>query len=174
MQTPAAPFSAAVVPTKPSPLRLGEVIAFSLSTTVAGYGHLYLLNASGKVVALTENLSVAPVASVRFPAPHARFTLRASPPVGPNRVLFLVTSQPFPGFGGGGASNAPAPLTMQADSFVAQLLWSPHRPLVLLGRIHTIPSTTGKDGFAFWCLRRRGEKFGLKPPEGGRNPGERP
>lgn len=119
--SPAAAFSAAVAPTKPSPLRLGDEISFSLSTTAAGYGNLYLLNASGKVVALTENLYVAPGAPVQFPPPRSGFTLRASPPVGPNRVLFLVTSLPFPGFGGGNVTSAPAPLAVPADAFVAQL-----------------------------------------------------
>ena len=120
-QPPAAAFSAAVAPTRPSPLRLGDDVSFSLSTTAAGYGNLYLLNTSGKVVALTENLYVAPGAPVQFPPPRSGFTLRASPPVGPNRVLFLVTSLPFPGFGGGNVTSAPAPLAVQADAFVAQL-----------------------------------------------------
>ena len=118
-QNPAAPFTAAVASTKPSPLRLGDAIAFILSTSTAGYGHLYMINASGKVVALAENLAVAPHAPALFPAPDAGFTIRANPPAGTDRVLFLVTSQPFQGFGG--AAGAPVTLALQADAFVAAL-----------------------------------------------------
>ena len=116
---PAAPFTAAVALTRPSPLRLGDAIAFILSTSTAGYGHLYMINASGNVVALVENLPVAPHAPVLFPAPDAGFTVRASPPAGTDRVLFLVTLQPFQGFGG--AAGAPVTLALQADAFVAAL-----------------------------------------------------
>ena len=120
-QNPAAPFSAGVGLIGSSPLRLGAPVTFLLSTNTAGYGHLYLLNASGSVVALTENLPVAPDAPALFPAPDAGFTISASPPAGTNRVLFLVTRQPFQGFGGAGAAGAPVTLAVQGDAFVANL-----------------------------------------------------
>ena len=117
-QNPAAPFSAGVGLIGASPLRLEDPVFFTLSTSATGHGHLYLLNTSGTVVALAENLSVAPDAPVVFPAPDAGFTIRARPPVGTNRVLFLVTRQPFRGFGGAGA---PVTLTVQGDAFIANL-----------------------------------------------------
>ena len=120
-QNPAAPFSAGVGLIGSSPLRLEDPVFFTLSTSTTGHGHLYILNASGTVVALAENLSVAPDAPVVFPAPDAGFTIRARPPVGTNRVLFLVTLQPFRGFGGAGASGAPVTLTVQGDAFIANL-----------------------------------------------------
>ena len=120
-QNPAAPFSAGVSPIGSTPLRLGDPVSFLLSTSTAGHGHLYMLNASGTVVALAENLPVAPGAHILFPAPDAGFTIRARPPAGTDRVLFLVTRQPFQGFGGAGASNAPVTLTMPGDAFIANL-----------------------------------------------------
>ena len=120
-QNPAAPFTAAVGLVGSSPLRLGDPVSFVLSTSTAGHGHLYVLNTSGTVVALAENLAVAPGAPVLFPAPDAGFTIRARPPVGTNRVLFLVTQQPFQGFGGAGAGGAPVTLAVQGDAFVASL-----------------------------------------------------
>lgn len=120
-QNPSAPFSAGVSPIGSTPLRLGDPVSFLLSTSTAGHGHLYMLNASGKVVALAENLPVAPGAHILFPAPDAGFTIRARPPAGTDRVLFLVTRQPFQGFGGTGASNAPVTLTMPGDAFIANL-----------------------------------------------------
>ena len=120
-QNPAAPFSAAVGLVGSSPLRLGDPVSFILSTSTAGYGHLYMLNASGKVVALVENLPVAPGAHTLFPVPDAGFTIRARPPVGTDRVLFLVTLQPFQGFGGAGAASAPVTLAVQGDAFITNL-----------------------------------------------------
>ena len=96
-QNPAAPFSAGVTLIGSSPLRLGDPVSFILTTSTAGYGHLYMLNASGTVVALAENLPVAPDTHTLFPPPGARFAIHARPPVGTDRVLFLVTQQPFPG-----------------------------------------------------------------------------
>ena len=120
-QNPAAPFTATVAPVGDSRVRLGDPVSFVLTTTAAGFGHLYLLNTSGTVVALAEGLAVAPGAPVLFPSPGAGFTIRASAPVGVNRVLLLVTRQPFAGLGGGGAGAAPATLAVRAEAFVAQL-----------------------------------------------------
>ena len=120
-QNPAAPFSASVALVGSSPVRLGEAVSFILSTNTAGYGHLYLLNASGKVVALTENLPVAPGAHTLFPPPDGRMTIRPSPPVGIERVLFLVTLQPFHQFAGAGAAGVPRTLAVQAEAFIANL-----------------------------------------------------
>ena len=120
-QNPAAPFSAGVTLIGSSPLRLGDPVSFILTTSTAGYGHLYMLNASGTVVALAENLPVAPDTHTLFPAPGAGFAIRARPPVGTDRVLFLVTQQRFPGFGGADAARAPVTLTVQGDAFIANL-----------------------------------------------------
>ena len=120
-QNPAAPFSAGVTLIGSSPLRLGDPVSFILTTSTAGYGHLYMLNASGKVVALAENLPVAPGAHTLFPAPGAGFAIRARPPVGTDRVLFLVSLRPLTGFGGADAARAPVTLTVQGDAFIANL-----------------------------------------------------
>ena len=121
VQNPAAPFAAAVNLVGAPPARFGDPVSFVLSAGTEGFGHLYLLNTSGTVVALAENLSIAPDAPMLFPAPDAGFTIHARPPAGINRVLLLVTRQPFPGFGGGGAGAPPEMLATRADAFVAQL-----------------------------------------------------
>ena len=118
---PAAPFTAAVSPVGASRVRLGDPVSFVLTAGAAGYGHLYLLNTSGTVVAMAEGLAVAPGAPVLFPSPGSGITVRASPPVGVNRVVLLVTRQPFAGLGGGGAGAAPVTLGLRADAFVAAL-----------------------------------------------------
>ena len=116
----ASPFSVGVLPTRTPPVRLGDVLGFTLSTSSSGYGHLYLINASGAVLVLVENLPVAAGAQAMFPGPDKGFTFRASPPAGVERVLFLVTRQPFAGFGGS-AAGGPVQLAVRARDFIAQL-----------------------------------------------------
>jgi len=114
-----AAFSVGVVPNRAPPVRVGDEVGFTLSASEPGYGHLYLLNASGAVLMLAENLNVAEGAQTTFPTPGSGFTFRASPPPGVERILFLVTRQPFRGFGGG--VEGPAQLPVTARQFVMDL-----------------------------------------------------
>ena len=115
----AAPFSVGVIPERAPPVRIGDELGFTLSASASGYGHLYLLNASGAVLALVENLPVAEGAQTTFPAPGSGLTFRASPPAGVERVLLLVTRQPFQGFAG--AASGPVQLPIKAHAFVQSL-----------------------------------------------------
>ena len=117
----AAPFAVGVIPAKAPPIRIGDEIGFVLSAEVTGYGHLYLLNASGGVLVLAENLVMTAGAQTSFPAPGGDITLRASPPAGVERVLFLVTRQPFQGFGRGSGAGGPIQLAELASTFIANL-----------------------------------------------------
>ena len=118
---PLEPFgtiSARVFSTPASPLRLGESIELTLTTDTTGYGHLYLLNASGQVLALVENLPVAGGVPVTLPPPEASYKLRTTTTPGTGRVLFLVTREPFAGFSGGAA---PASIGLGAKAFMTSL-----------------------------------------------------
>ena len=115
----ASPFSVGVVPNRAPPVRIGEELGFTLSASASGYGHLYLLNASGAVLVLAENMPVTGGAQAVFPAPGGGFIFRASPPAGVERILFLVTRQPFAGFGGG--ASGPVQLPVKASEFVENL-----------------------------------------------------
>ena len=114
-----APFAVGIIPNRAPPLRIGDELGFMLSASETGYGHLYLLNASGGVLVLAENLTVAGGAQTMFPALGSTFTFRASPPAGVERVLFLMTRQPFRGFGGG--ASGPVQLPVQAKDFIENL-----------------------------------------------------
>lgn len=114
-----APFSAGIIPNRAPPVRIGDELGFLLSASETGYGHLYLLNASGGVLVLAENLLVAGGAQTAFPTPGSGFTFRANPPAGTERVLFLMTRQPFRGFGGG--ANSPVQIPVQARDFIMEL-----------------------------------------------------
>ena len=118
---PEAPFSVGVIPTQAPPVRIGDKLGFRLNTSARGYGHLYLLNATGEVVVLTQNLPLAADAETVYPDPDAGVVLRASPPAGVERLLFLVTLQPFEGFGRVSAPDRPAQLAVRADAFIRDL-----------------------------------------------------
>ena len=119
LHNPAATFTVGVFPTGAASIRVGDTVGFTLYSSAAGYGQVYLLNTSGKVVALAENLPVAAGERTVFPGPGAGFVLRASPPAGVERVLFLVTRAPFAGFAE--PASGPATLAISADAFVGSL-----------------------------------------------------
>ena len=118
---PAAPFSVGVIPTKTPPVRIGDELGFRLSTSRNGYGHVYLLNASGAVLVLAQNLPLTDGVERVFPSLGEGFTFRASLPAGVERVLFLVTRQPFEGFGNSSASGMPVQLAERAHDFIMNL-----------------------------------------------------
>lgn len=118
---PVSRVSTSIFPTK-TPLRFGEKAGFMLSASTEGYGNLYLLAKSGKVLVLAENLRLSANESVLFPPLAGGFNLRAGPPAGVDRVLFLVTRKPFRGFRGAGAGGSqPVPLAVGPNEFIAKL-----------------------------------------------------
>ena len=120
---PAAPFAVGVVPTFAPPIRVGTPIGFRLSSSLAGLGHLYLIDATGTVTVLAENLPLAAGAQTGFPGPAAGFTVTATQPAGINRVILLVTLDPFGGFANaqGLPLGSPVPLTLAAEEFLRRL-----------------------------------------------------
>ncbi len=114
-----AAFSVGVVPNRAPPLRIGDEVGFALSSNTAGFGHLYLLNASGNALVLAENLLLVADGQTAYPLPGSDTRFRASPPAGVERIIFLVTRQPFQGFGGG--ARLPAQLPVSAGDFLAEL-----------------------------------------------------
>ena len=120
---PAAPFAVGVVPTSAPPIRVGTPIGFRLSSSLAGRGHLYLINATGTVTVLAENLPLAAGLQFDFPGPAAGFAVTATQPAGINRLILLVTLDPFRGFANtqGATLASPVPLTLAAEEFLRRL-----------------------------------------------------
>lgn len=119
----AASFAVGIVPTQAPPVRIGTPVSFQMASSAAGFGHLYLINASGNVLAMAENLPIAANAPVLYPNPGGGVTLRATPPAGTERVVLLVTRQPFAGFGGtgGATSTQPRMLALTPAAFIEKL-----------------------------------------------------
>ena len=118
----APPFAVGLQPTRAASARIGEPVGLRLSSSEAGYGNLYLINVDGSVMALAENLPLAPGVAADYPRPGDGVELRASPPAGVERLILLVTLQPFAGLGveGGRTFTRPASLAPAggADAFV--------------------------------------------------------
>jgi hypothetical protein len=120
--TAQAPFLISVVPTVPIPIRLGTNLGFNVSANTAGYASLYLINPQGQVTVLGENMVVSAARDLVYPSPADGFTLAAAQPVGNNRVILLVTRQPFVnGFSGYGTLKRPVSLALRAAEFRRQL-----------------------------------------------------
>ena len=117
-----APFLISVVPTVPIPIRLGTNLGFNVSANTAGYASLYLINPQGQVTVLGENMVVSAARDLVYPSPADEFTLAAAEPVGSNRVILLVTRQPFvAGFSGYDTLTRPVSLALRAAEFRRQL-----------------------------------------------------
>ena len=115
-----AGFSVSLVPTVPVPIRIGTNLGFRLSSSTAGYANLYLIDPVGEVWVLAENLPLA-AGSLEYPSSAQQFTLAAAQPVGFNRVVLLVTRQPFAGFGGNATLTSPVSLALRVNAFLPQL-----------------------------------------------------
>ena len=117
-ETPA--FAVGVTPTVAPPVAVGSLIGFRLSSSETGYGHLYLINADAGVNMLAENLPLAAGAQVDWPRPGDGIQLRASPPAGIDRLILLVTRQPFVGFADnqGNTLTRPVSLAVTAEAFL--------------------------------------------------------
>ena len=113
------PFSVSLVPTGPVPIRIDTELGFQLSSSTAGYASLYLLDPVYTVQVLAENLALAS-GSLEYPSSPG-FTLQAAAPVGFNRVILLVTRQPFNGFSGDETLTTPVATALNGRTFVEQL-----------------------------------------------------
>ena len=116
-------FAVGVAPTMAPPVAVGTPIGFRVSSSESGFGHLYLINADGGVTMLAENLPVAAGAQLEYPRPADGIAIRASLPAGVDRVVLLVTRQPFVGFAGnqGSTLTRPAVLASTAEVFLREL-----------------------------------------------------
>ena len=116
----ASAFAVGVTPTAAPPVTVGTPVGFRVSSSGTGFGHLYLFNTDGGVTMLAENLPVAAGAQVEYPRPGDGITIRATPPLGVDRVTPLVTRQPSVGFAGnqGSTLTRPVALASTAEAFL--------------------------------------------------------
>ena len=115
-------FAVGVTPTMAPPVAMGTAVGFRVSSSEMGYGHLYLINADGGVTMLAENLPLPAGAQVDYPRPEDGIRIRATPPAGIDRLILLVTRQPFDGFtdNDGNTLTRPVGLESTAEVFLEE------------------------------------------------------
>lgn len=113
------PVHASLLPVGPSMIRIGDPIRFRIRSNRSGFGHVYIVNSSGKTMLLAENLPLQ--ANRLIEVPKAGLRLRASAPTGDNDVVFLATRDRFAGFAGGSTTSTPADIQTSGGGLAAQL-----------------------------------------------------
>lgn len=116
---PVLPVNVSLMPVGPSVLPVGSRIRLRIQSNNNGFGHVYVANASGKIVLLAENLPLRADRSLDLP--RGGMILRASPPTGDNVVHFLATRSRFPGFAGGATTTTPLDVQASSTGLEAQL-----------------------------------------------------
>ena len=116
----AGPVQVSLTPIGPSTLSVGEPIRFKMVSLASGFGHLYVLSASGRTQLWLENVRVR--AGVPLIFPRGGQIVRASPPAGDETVLFVATRSRLGGFlGAGASSSSPFDLQSAHDAFRSAL-----------------------------------------------------
>lgn len=118
--TPAKPDNAGIRPRvtlRPSStvVAVGEPIKFGVASDVDGFGHIYVVSASGRVQVWMENVPIAADRHIRFPSGGLR--INAAPPAGYEDVVLVVTRNRIDGFLGRGPTRTPRDLAYPADDF---------------------------------------------------------
>jgi hypothetical protein len=114
--------SAPVVP-------VGTPLSFEVSSSMTGFGHIYVLSASGRVQVWMENVPIAAGQRLTFPA--GRPGIEAAAPAGREDLMLIVTRDRIDGFLGYEATRIPRLLDYSHETFkralTAKFVDLPHR-----------------------------------------------
>ena len=115
---PQRPVQVSLMPVGPSTIAIGQPIRFRMVSLSDGFGHLYVLSASGRTQVWLENARVRAGQPLRYPLQGK--IVRASPPAGDEKLIFVATRGPIEGFTGRG-TNVPFDLQYMHESLRASL-----------------------------------------------------
>ena len=88
-----------------SVVSIGGWVNFRVSSSVSGYGHLYVMSASGRAQVWMENVPIA--AGQRLVFPVGSLGIKASAPAGREDLMLIVTKQRIDGFFGYDTTRTP-------------------------------------------------------------------
>jgi hypothetical protein len=94
---------------------VGSPVGFEISTSIGGYGHIYVLSASGRVQVWMENVPIA--ASQRLVFPTGPVGIKAAAPVGREDLMLVVTRGRIDGFLGYQTTRVPRQLAYDQHAF---------------------------------------------------------
>jgi hypothetical protein len=114
--------SAPVVP-------VGAPVGFEVSSSINGFGHIYVLSASGRVQVWMENVPIAAGERLRFPIGGQ--SIEAAAPAGREDLMLIVTRDRIDGFIGHKTTRTPRLLDYSHEAFkralTAKFADLPHR-----------------------------------------------
>lgn len=94
---------------------VGRPIKFEVGSSVDGFGHIYVLSASGRVQVWMENVPITAGRHTWFPTGKLR--IKAVPPAGKEDVILIVTRGRINGFLGEDATRTPRDLSYDPYDF---------------------------------------------------------
>lgn len=108
---------------------VGAPVNFEVSSSVNGYGHLYVISASGRVQVWMENVPISAGQRLTFPA--AGPGIEAAAPPGREELMLVVTKDRIDGFLGYDGTRTPRVLDYSPEAFkrevTAKFADLPHR-----------------------------------------------
>lgn len=108
-------------PTRGKQVSEGDQVRFDIKANRDGFGHLYVLSASGRVQLWMENVPLDANRTIKYPDPDSNFTIEASGPEGKDKVIALLTRYRLNGFSGRRTVESPRDLDMDVDEFRDEL-----------------------------------------------------
>lgn len=110
------PFAVSIMPVGRATVKIGSPLRFRMVALASGYGHLYVLSASGRSQVWFENVVIRAGRPIRYP--QAGLVVRAAAPAGDETVIFVASRKPVDGFSGAGTQTAPIEVQASHDSFL--------------------------------------------------------
>lgn len=104
------PVQISLMPVGPSTIAIGTPLRFKLVSLTDGFGHLYVLSASGRTQLWLENVRVRAGQPLRYPRPGQ--IVRASAPPGDETVIFVTSLDRIDGLAGKGVTTTPLDLQL--------------------------------------------------------------
>lgn len=98
-----------------SVVSIGGWVNFRVSSSVSGYGHLYVMSASGRAQVWMENVPIA--AGQRLVFPVGSLGIKASAPAGREDLMLIVTKQRIDGFFGYDTTRTPRVVEYDHQTF---------------------------------------------------------
>jgi hypothetical protein len=98
---------------------VGAPISFEVGSSVNGYGHMYVISASGRVQVWMENAPISAGERLTFPAGGPG--IEAAAPPGREELMLVVTRDRIDGFLGHKGTRTPRLLDLRPEAFKREL-----------------------------------------------------
>lgn len=103
-----------LMPIGPSTLAIGQPLRFKMVSISKGFGHLYVLSASGRTQLWLENAPLGAGEPLRYP--RSGQIVRAAAPAGDETIIFVASRNRIDGFAGVGATTTPLDLQLTHEA----------------------------------------------------------